>query len=111
MRPGRDQAMMLSRQATPHSVTVVQNEGEQEEEQEEQEARDKEEEDKHGGVRSGGGLGARSACVATVGVGRKPQNLGRRPRPQTSRDPVTTTIVQYHAIIRSAVDPCADLQL
>ena len=55
MRPGRDQAMMLSRQATPHSVTVVQNEGEQEEEQEEQEARDKEEEDKHGGVRSGGG--------------------------------------------------------
>jgi hypothetical protein len=46
-------------------------------------------------------------------VGRKPQNLGRRPRPQTSRDPVTTTIVQYHAIIHSAVDldPCVDLQL
>ena len=50
MRPGRDRAMMLSRQATPQ----LQNKGEQEEEQEEQEARHVEEEDKHG--EGGGGV-------------------------------------------------------
>jgi hypothetical protein len=96
MRPGRDQAMMLSRQATPHSVTVVQNEGEQEEEQEEQEARDKEEEDKHGGVRSGG-RGRRSQVGVRRHRRRGPE--AAEPRPQTSATDLSRSSNDYYRTV------------